>query len=268
MCFYKHLRCKYSVSGRLSECFGEPVLEGAVVSCKMWLTSSSPGESWWLAEPTHLHCPTWLWSGARPWAQAPLCPQNTKRWHWGGSIRGIEGFQWQNMQILFFLFEPSHFITFSLEINKTLHNIILSNTLPNHSLVVLFKVRSEIHFSLICVSGELLRRNGPLAWSSVGRKWFFCWSRVLALWLCGCGDHCQYSYSCSILFSVSDQKHKWIELNEYWCVLKLSFIEWLIFLFCTDGPPPLSQGLMMRCLTMKQKYVKSINNQLSIYTQC
>lgn len=133
------------VSGRLSECFGEPVLEGAVVPCKMWLTPPSPGESWWMAAPTHLHCPTWLWSGARPWAQAPLCPQNIKRWHWGGSIRGIEGLRRQNLQKL--LFEPSHFISFSLEINKTLHNRILSNTLLNHS--VLFKVISEVNFSII-----------------------------------------------------------------------------------------------------------------------
>lgn len=167
------------VSGRLSECFGEQVLEGAVVPCKMRFAPPSPGESWCMSEPTHLYCLTRLWSGARPWAQAPLCPKNTKRWHWGGSVRGTESF-WR--QIL--LYEPSHFITFSLRI-----------TPPN-----------IWYLSVICcVPGKLLRRNGPLAWSSPSRKWF-CWSRVLALWLCGCGHHRQYSYSCPLLFSVSDQK--------------------------------------------------------------
>lgn len=47
--------------------------------------------------------------------------------------------------------------------------------------------------------------------------------------------------------------------------LDLSFIELLTF-FCSDGPPPQSRGLMMRCLLRKQRSAKSIHNQISIHS--
>lgn len=127
-----------------------------------------------MAESTHLHCPTWLWSGARAWAQAPFRPQNTKRWHWGGSIRGTEGFWRQNLQIL--LFEP-HLITFNLRIIKSLHHTILSSTLSNNSLTVHFRVISVVHFS--CLSHLLcVRQAAPKKWA-VGLEFF--WQKLVLL---------------------------------------------------------------------------------------